>query len=212
MQSNISPLVYMKKNLYLRLTRRYSAKYFVIYYFFIIVIKIILGILFLNSVYVTRNYIINPDKFWDKTLKNDGLLSLQSYCAFTGIYLICNSIFSIMNNSLITIHIYYGGLKRRLQYANIVFIIFQIVLFVYSFFTLIKFTNLISLFIFLFIFSVFNLLTSIIYFILVKRVLRRENLYMLSIRRMESHASEYYQEYLQKEKIKDIYENKNINE
>ena len=74
MQSNISPLVYMKKNLYLRLTRRYSAKYFVIYYFFIIVIKLILGILFLNSVYVTRNYIINPDKFWDKTLKNDGLL------------------------------------------------------------------------------------------------------------------------------------------
>ena len=157
MQSNISPLVYMKKNLYLRLTRRYSAKYFVIYYFFIIVIKLILGILFLNSVYVTRNYIINPDKFWDKTLKNDGLLNLQSYCAFTGIYLICNSIFLIINNIIITIHIHYGGLKRRLQYANIVFIIFQIVLFVYSFFTLIKFTNLISLFIFLFIFSVFNL-------------------------------------------------------
>ena len=208
MQSNISPLVYMKKNLYLRLTRRYSAKIFVIYYFFIIVIKIILGILFLNAVYVTRNYIINPDKFWDKTFNNDSLLSLQSYCAFTGIYLICNSIFSIMNNILITIHIYYGGLKRRLQYANIVFIIFQIALFVYSIFTLVKFTNLISLFIILFIFSFFNILTSIIYFMLVKRVLRRENIYMLSIRRMESHALEYYQEYLQKENVKKIYENK----
>ena len=208
MKSNISPLVYLKKNLYLRLTRRYSAKYFVIYYFFIIIIKLILGILFLNSVYVTRHYIINPDKFWDKTFNNDSLLSLQSYCAFTGIYLICNSIFSIMNNILITIHIYYGGLKRRLQYANIVFIIFQIVLFIYSLFTLIKFTSLISLFIILFIFSVFNLLTSIIYFILVKRVLRRENIYMLSIRRMESHALEYYQEYLQKENVKKIYENK----
>ena len=208
MKSNISPLVYLKKNLYLRLTRRYSAKIFVIYYFFIIVIKIILGILFLNAVYVTRNYIINPDKFWDKTFNNDSLLSLQSYCAFTGIYLICNSIFSIMNNILITIHIYYGGLKRRLQYANIVFIIFQIALFVYSIFTLVKFTNLISLFIILFIFSFFNILTSIIYFMLVKRVLRRENIYMLSIRRMESHALEYYQEYLQKENVKKIYENK----
>ena len=212
MQNNNSSFISLKKNEYLRLTRRYSAKYFVIYYFFIIIIKLILGILFLNSVYVTRHYIINPDKFWEKTFKNDSLLNLQSYCAFTGIYLICNSIFSIMNNILITIHIYCGGLKRRLQYANIVFIIFQIVLFIYSLFTLIKFTSLISLFIILFIFSVFNLLTSIIYFILVKRVLRRENLYMLSIRRMESHASEYYQEYLQKEKIKDIYENKNINE
>jgi hypothetical protein len=29
---------------------------------------------------------------------------------------------------------------------------------------------------------------------------------------MESHASEYYQEYLQKEKLKDFYENKNIND
>ena len=63
-----------ENNLVLNLTRRYRAKNFVIYYFFIIIIKIILGILFLNSVYVTRNYIINPDKFWDKTLKNDGLL------------------------------------------------------------------------------------------------------------------------------------------
>ena len=202
----------MKKHLREKLLRRYNVKNFVIYYFFIIIIKVILGIVFLNAVYVTRNYIINPDKFWDKTFNNDSLLNLQSYCGFTGIYLICNSIFLIINNFLITFQIYCGGLKRKLLYANIVFIIFQITLFVYSVFTLVKFTNLISLFIILFIFSFFNILTSIIYFMLVKRVLRRENLYMLSIRRMESHASEYYQEYLQKEKIKDIYENKNINE
>ena len=186
MQSNISPLVYLKKNLYLRLTRRYSAKYFVIYYFFIIIIKLILGILFLNSVYVTRHYIINPDKFWEKTFKNDSLLNLQSYCAFTGIYLICNSIFSIMNNILITIHIYCGGLKRRLQYANIVFIIFQSALFIYSIYTLIKFTNLIYLFIILIIFSSINLIVSIIYFILVQKVLLIEKQdYMSSISEIE---------------------------
>ena len=101
MDNNISPLIYLPKNLYLRLTRRYSSKYFVIYYFFIIFIKIILGVLFLNAVYVTRNYLIDPDKFWEKTLKKDKYLSLQSYCAFTGIFLICSSIFSIMNNALI---------------------------------------------------------------------------------------------------------------
>ncbi len=186
MQSNISPLVYLKKNLYLRLTRRYSAKYFVIYYFFIIIIKLILGILFLNSVYVTRHYIINPDKFWDKTFKNDGLLNLQSYCAFTGSYLICNSIFLFILNIFITLHIYCGGLKRRLQYANIVFIIFQSALFIYSIYTLIKFTNLIYLFIILIIFSSINLIVSITYFILVQKVLLIEKQdYMSSISEIE---------------------------
>ena len=186
MQNNNSSFISLKKNEYLRLTRRYSARNFVLYYFFIIIIKIILGIVFLNSVYVTRHYIINPDKFWEKTFKNDSLLNLQSYCAFTGIYLICNSIFSIMNNILITIHIYCGGLKRRLQYANIVFIIFQSALFIYSIYTLIKFTNLIYLFIILIIFSSINLIVSITYFILVQKVLLIEKQdYMSSISEIE---------------------------
>ena len=182
MQNNNSSFISLKKNEYLRLTRRYSAKYFVIYYFFIIIIKLILGILFLNSVYVTRHYIINPEKFWDKTFKNDGLLNLQSYCAFTGSYLICNSIFLFILNIFITLHIYCGGLKRRLQYANIVFIIFQSALFIYSIYTLIKFTNLIYLFIILIIFSSINLIVSITYFILVHKVLLIEKQdYMSSI-------------------------------
>ena len=186
MQNNNSSFISLKKNEYLRLTRRYSARNFVLYYFFIIIIKIILGIVFLNSVYVTRHYIINPDKFWDKTFKNDGLLNLQSYCAFTGSYLICNSIFLFILNIFITLHIYCGGLKRRLQYANIVFIIFQSALFIYSIYTLIKFTNLIYLFIILIIFSSINLIVSITYFILVQKVLLIEKQdYMSSISQIE---------------------------
>jgi hypothetical protein len=186
MQNNNSSFISLKKNEYLRLTRRYSARNFVLYYFFIIIIKIILGIVFLNSVYVTRHYIINPDKFWDKTFKNDGLLNLQSYCAFTGSYLICNSIFLFILNIFITLHIYCGGLKRRLQYANIVFIIFQSALFIYSIYTLIKFTNLIYLFIILIIFSSINLIVSITYFILVQKVLLIEKQdYMSSISEIE---------------------------
>lgn len=207
MDNNISPLIYLPKNLYLRLTRRYSSKYFVIYYFFIIFVKIILGVLFLNAVYVTRNYLIDPDKFWEKTLKKDKYLSLQSYCAFTGIFLICSSIFSIMNNALITSHIYFGGLKRRLQYANYAFLILQVLLFLYSSITLIRFDNIISLFIILFVFSFFNLLTSIILFMLIRRSYRRENPFMLSIRRMEAHVEEYYQDYLSKNNIKQIVQN-----
>ena len=186
MQNNNSSFISLKKNEYLRLTRRYSARNFVLYYFFIIIIKIILGIVFLNSVYVTRHYIINPDKFWDKTFKNDGLLNLQSYCAFTGSYLICNSIFLFILNIFITLHIYCGGLKRRLQYANIVFIIYQSALFIYSIYTLIKFTNLIYLFIILIIFSSINLIVSITYFILVQKVLLIEKQdYMSSISEIE---------------------------
>ena len=186
MQNNNSSFISLKKNEYLRLTRRYSARNFVLYYFFIIIIKIILGIVFLNSVYVTRHYIINPDKFWEKTFKNDSLLNLQSYCAFTGSYLICNSIFLFILNIFITLHIYCGGLKRRLQYANIVFIIFQSALFIYSIYTLIKFTNLIYLFIILIIFSSINLIVSITYFILVQKVLLIEKQdYMSSISEIE---------------------------
>ena len=198
-----------ENNLVINLTRRYRAKNFVIYYFFIIIIKIIIGILFLNSVYVTRNYIINPDKFWDKTLKNDGLLNLQSYCAFTGIYLICNSIFLIINNIIITIHIHYGGLKRRLQYANIVFIIFQTFLFIYSTYAFSKFTNLISLFIILFGFSFFNLILSIIYFLLIEIILLKEkNDYILSINEMVNDIKKQLKNY-EKESFLDNSTNKN---
>ena len=112
-----------------------------------------------------------------------------------------------MNNALITSHIYFGGLKRRLQYANYAFLILQVLLFLYSSITLIRFDNIISLFIILFVFSFFNLLTSIILFMLIRRSYRRENPFMLSIRRMETHVEEYYQDYLSKNNIKQIIQN-----
>ena len=54
----IDEIKYVPKNLYLRLSRRKSAKYFIAYYFAVLIIMAILGILFLNSVYLTRHYII----------------------------------------------------------------------------------------------------------------------------------------------------------
>ena len=204
----IDEIKYVPKNLYLRLSRRKSAKYFIGYYFAVLIIMAIIGVLFLNSVYMTRNYIFNGDKFWEKIQKDSSLLRVQSFSAFTGVFLCCIAAFSTMNNILVLGHINAGGLKRRLQYANYVFLFFQIVLFIYSTAMLIMFTNLISLYIVLFVFSFYNLLNSIIYFLLIRRCLRRENLFMLSIRRMEAHKAEFYQEYLSKNGLKEIIPNK----
>lgn len=187
---------YVPKNLYFRLSRRISAKYFLGYYFVVLFIMIILGILFLNAVYMTRNYIINGDDFWEDYLKNDFNLNLQFFNAFTGVFLICVAVFSIMNNILIIGHIYAGGLKKRLNYANYIFLFFQVVVFLYSLITLCMFKLLIFLYIILFFFSFFNLLNAIIYFLLIRRCTRRENAFMLSIRRMEAHKQEYYNEYI----------------
>jgi hypothetical protein len=195
--------------LYLRLSRRNSVKYFIIYYFVLLLGMTVFGILFLNSVYVTRHYIVNPDKFWKQVLEHNYLLSLQKYCAFTGIFLICLSVFLIMNNILVVVHVYYGGLQRRLQVANYIFIIFQSCLFVYSFIMLIMFKGLITLFPALFVFSIFNFLSAIIYFLLLRRSYRRENPFMLSIDRMERHKNEYYQEYLSKKDLNNIQNNDN---
>ena len=195
--------------LYLRLSRRNSVKYFIIYYFVLLLGMTVFGILFLNSVYVTRHYIVNPDKFWKQVLQHNYLLSLQKYCAFTGIFLICLSVFLIMNNILVVVHVYYGGLQRRLQVANYIFIIFQSCLFVYSLIMLIMFKGLITLFPALFVFSIFNFLSAIIYFLLLRRSYRRENPFMLSIDRMERHKNEYYQEYLSKKDLNDIQNNDN---
>ena len=195
--------------LYLRLSRRNSVKYFIIYYFVLLLGMTVFGILFLNSVYVTRHYIVNPDKFWKQVLEHNYLLNLQKYCAFTGIFLICLSAFLIMNNILVVVHVYYGGLQRRLQVANYIFIIFQSCLFVYSFIMLIMFKGLITLFPALFVFSIFNFLSAIIYFLLLRRSYRRENPFMLSIDRMERHKNEYYQEYLSKKDLNDIQNNDN---
>lgn len=195
--------------LYLRLSRRNSVKYFIIYYFVLLLGMTVFGILFLNSVYVTRHYIVNPDKFWKQVLEHNYLLSLQKYCAFTGIFLICLSVFLIMNNILVVVHVYYGGLQRRLQVANYIFIIFQSCLFVYSLIMLIMFKGLITLFPALFVFSIFNFLSAIIYFLLLRRSYRRENPFMLSIDRMERHKNEYYQEYLSKKDENQIKNNDN---
>lgn len=210
--NKIDDIKFVPKNLYLRLSRRNSAKYFIAYYFGVLALMIILGILFLNSVYLTRNYITDGDTFWEKSKENSVLLKLQPFSAFTAVFMICIGGFSIMNNTLVISHIYAGGLKRRLQYASYVLIIFQSVYFVYSLVVLIIFRGLITLYPINFVFSFYNLLNSIIYFLLIRRVVRRENLFMLSIRRMEAHKQEFYQEYLAKNNLKEILPGRNENE
>lgn len=187
---------YVPKNLYLRLSRRYSAQYFIGYYFIVLLVMIIFGILFLHSVYLTRNYVLDGDKYWKQMEKHNYYLQVQNFNAFTGIFLICIALFSIMNNISIFLHILRGGLKKRLKYSNYIFFFFQIILFLYSFILLCMFGGLTWLYPVLFVFCFYNLLNSIIFFLLIKRCVRRENDFMLSMNRMETHKGEYLKEYI----------------
>ena len=155
---------------------------------------------------MTRNYIINPQKFWEKSIKDPFLLKLQRYCAIAAIYLICSSVFSIMVNIVIYFHLVRGGLKRRLQFSTYVFYSLQIVTCILSLLNFTLFKTLITLIPILFVFGLFNLFAATIYFMLLKRTLKRENLFLLSLDRMEKHKKLNKEENLSK-----ISKNKVIN-
>ena len=112
---------YLPKIIDIRLSRRKSVKYFSLYFFVLNIIFILFGILFFCATYVTRYFITDPDTFWSINMKKPYLLKLQRFTAALGMYLVCSSIFSIMDNIVIYIHVIKGGLKRRLQYANYIF-------------------------------------------------------------------------------------------
>ena len=195
---NLDQKDYLPKLLYLRLSRRKNVYYFCIYYFFLCFIFLIFCLLFFNATYVTRNYIINPQKFWEKSFKDPFLLRLQRYCALLAIYILCSTVFAIMLNIVILLHIVKGGLKRRLQFSNYIFYFSQIVTFIVCLLVLIIFKDLITLIPIIFTFSLFNLFAATIYFMLLRRSLKRENLYLLSLDKMKKHKEEYKEEYLSK--------------
>ena len=189
---------YIPHNLYLRLSRRQSAQCFIIYYFIIIIIMGFIGILFIRSAYLTRFYIIDGDKYWKKVSKGGMYLYIQFFNGFTGIFLICISVFSLMNNIVIILYICLGGLKIRLIYINYILLFLQVVLFIYSVSIIIIFGAVIYLYPILIVFTVFNLINSIILFVLVNRCIKAENSYLLSIKKMNIYKEEYYQDYISK--------------
>ena len=178
----------------LRITRRKSVKLFAIHFFILNFFYCIFGIIFLFATYLTRYFIFDPDRFWSISMENPHLLKLQRFCAGTGMFLVCSSVFSIMDNTVIILHIIKGGLRRRLQYANYIFSFVQIISFIYCLYAICIYKNLIIIFPLLFSYSSVNLIASIIYFILIKRSLNVENLFLLSIERMINHQKNFLKE------------------
>jgi hypothetical protein len=126
------------------------------------------------------------------------LLKLQRFCAGAGMYLLCTTIFSIMDNIIIYLHIIKGGLKRRLQYANYIFFFLQLCSFIFCLYGIYVYRNIIILFPFIFGYSIFTLIAAIIYFLLINRCIARENLFLLSIDRMEKYLKENREYYMPK--------------
>ena len=189
---------YIPRILSLRIIFRKNVKYFSIYFFILCILYFIFGICFFHATYLTRYYIFNPDEFWSYNMERPYLLKLQRFCAGAGMYLICTTIFSIMDNIIIYLHTIKGGLRRRLQYANYIFFFLQLCSFIFCLYGIYFYRNIIILFLFIFGYSIFTLIAAIIYFLLIRRCLSRENLFLLSIERMEKFLKEYKDDFLPK--------------
>jgi len=189
---------YIPRILSLRIIFRKNVKYFSIYFFILCILYFIFGICFFHATYLTRYYIFNPDEFWSYNMERPYLLKLQRFCAGAGMYLICTTIFSIMDNIIIYLHTIKGGLRRRLQYANYIFFFLQLCSFIFCLYGIYFYRNIIILFPFIFGYSIFTLIAAIIYFLLIRRCLSRENLFLLSIERMEKFLKEYKDDFLPK--------------
>lgn len=186
---------YFPKLLNIRINFRKSVQYFSIYIFFLFIFYFIFGTYFFDATYMTRNFIFDPDKFWLHNMKKPFLLKLQKFCAAAGMYLICATSFSIMDNIVIYLLIINGGLKRKLQYANYIFFFLQIFSFIFCLYGIIVYKNILILFPLIFAFSLFSLIAAIIYFIIIRRSLSCENLFLLSIERMINQKNKYKKEY-----------------
>lgn len=131
-------------------------------------------------------------------METPSLLKIQRFCAGAGIYLVGSSIFSIMDNIVIFLHVIKGGLKRRLRYANYIFFFLQLFSFIFSLYGICIYRNILFIFPLMFGYSFFTLIAAIIYFMLIRRNLSQENLFLLSMERMIIHRKKYLSDYKSK--------------
>ena len=192
---------YFAKIVKIRLYHRKRVKKFSIFIFISQSIYFIFGVMFFVSAYITRFFIYDPDEFWNQMIKRPFLLKLQKFCAGGGIYLCLFSIFSIMDNIVIYILLKKGGLKRRLQYDIYILLILEVINICFSLYSICAFRNILILFSLYFIHSTFALALTIIYFILIKKSCKSENLFFLSIERLTKYL-EYIEEFQKPKNIK----------
>ena len=186
-----------------RLYHRKKVKKFSIIIFISNSIYFILGVIFNVAAYITRFFIYNPDDFWKQIMNRPILLKLQRYCAGGGIYLCFFSLFSIMDNIVIYILLNKGGLKRRLQYDIYILLVLEVINFCFSLYSICYFRNILILFPIYFIHSTFALVITVLYFLLIKKTWKSENLFFLSIERLTKYI-EYIEEFQKVKKLKKV--------
>jgi hypothetical protein len=195
--------LYIPRLLYLRITRRESLKIVTFASFILNLALFAIGFVFLDGVSNTRRYIYNGDHFWDVSrVNNYNDNEVQLFMSVIAIFTILSSFIEIMNNGVIFYHAQYGGLTKRFVLAQWVNKIFQILILILSIIVFIKFTNIIILFPIYLALAAVAEVSSIFVFFFLRKVIRKELIYMLPYETMLQHKEEYYQEFQTKTKAK----------
>ena len=176
----------------IRIFHRKKAKKFSIIIFISHLINFIFGVIFYITAYLTRFFISDSDKFWEQMIKKPRLLILQKFCAGSGMYICYFSLFSIMDGTVIYILLKKGGLKRRLQYSIYILLILQIINIGFSLYSVCFFGDILALFPVSFVYSIFTLGVTIMYFLLIRNCCKHENLFLLSIERLTKYLEEIH--------------------
>jgi len=197
--SKVDSSLYVPKLLMIRLNRRNNLKNFSIFFFLFNLLLLGLGILYIDASSHTRRYISKGDDFWnfvfENKLKSKELVLIFS---FTGIFEIFASSFNIMNGLVVMKHIFRGGLKIRLSFSIYTTMIIQIINFGFSFFIIIKYNLIINLNIFLLVLNGIHLLNTLIFFYYTRKIIVKEDDYMLSLNTLLKHKVDYFSEYERK--------------
>ena len=195
--------VYLPKLLYMRLSRRENAKLFSLAYFMFNFTFLILGALFLDATWRTRNYVIDGIIFWKYFEAHKlGNKEIVYACTVSGILTLFIFAFNAMNYIVIFKHTYLGGLRNRLKFSQYVHLIIQSLFFIYSLVLIIKYQAVITLVPVLFVFCIINVVLCIILFRYLWKILKRETDYMMSLQVMNRHKLEYLHDYQLNHKIK----------
>jgi hypothetical protein len=194
--NKVDQSLYLPKILINRIKRRNKTKILSIFLFVYNLLLIIIGIIYIDASSNTRNYIGNGDEFWELFDELDlRPKEISLICAFTGMLVAVSSASNIVNGIVILKHIFRGGLKIRLTLCSYASLFLQILNLCFSFFILIKYRLTLFLNIFYFIVTVINLLLTGLMFYFIKKLVKIESDYMLSLDILMKHKLDYFNDY-----------------
>jgi hypothetical protein len=194
--NKVDQSLYLPKILSNRIKRRNKTKILSIFLFAYNILLIVIGIIYIEASSNTRNYIGNGDEFWK--LFNDLNFKpkeISLICAFTGMLVSVSSAFNIVNGLVILKHIFRGGLKIRLTLCSYACLTIQILNFCFSFFLIIRYRLTLFLNIFYLALAVLNLSLTALMFYFIKKLVKIESDYMLSIDMLMKHKLDYFNDY-----------------